>query len=163
MIFTRDDRAGEGVLSSRLGLFHQGDRGRRRQSTSTAMWSSHLSGGGRADYVIVDEAQFLAPRPIDQLARIVDDLGLDVFAFGITTDFRSKLFPGSQRLVELATAWRCSRSRRCAGAAPGRRTTPARSTARWSSRAPRSSSATSTGRRARWVTRCCAAVTTGAG
>ena len=54
------------------------------------------------DYVIVDEAQFLAPEQIDQLARVVDDLGLDVFAFGITTDFRTRLFPGSQRLIELA-------------------------------------------------------------
>lgn len=61
-----------------------------------------ISRGGRADYVIVDEAQFLAPVQIDQLARIVDDLDLDVFAFGITTDFRTKLFPGSQRLIELA-------------------------------------------------------------
>jgi len=61
-----------------------------------------LSQGGKADYVIVDEAQFLAPVQIDQLARIVDDLGLDVYAFGITTDFRTKLFPGSQRLIELA-------------------------------------------------------------
>ncbi|GGU47923.1 hypothetical protein GCM10010211_10100 [Streptomyces albospinus] len=34
--------------------------------------------------------------------RVVDDLAPDVFACGITTDFRSKLFPGSQRLVELA-------------------------------------------------------------
>src|SRR5690606_34381519 len=49
-----------------------------------------------------DEAQFLAPEQIDQLARVVDDLELDVYAFGITTDFRTKLFPGSQRLVELA-------------------------------------------------------------
>jgi thymidine kinase len=62
----------------------------------------HLSQGGRADYVIADEAQFLAPEQIDQLARVVDDLDIDVYAFGITTDFRSKLFPGSQRLVELA-------------------------------------------------------------
>ncbi|CAM5711002.1 Thymidine kinase OS=Streptomyces tendae OX=1932 GN=tdk PE=3 SV=1 [Streptomyces tendae] len=54
------------------------------------------------DYVIADEAQFLAPEQIDQLARVVDDLDVDVYAFGITTDFRSKLFPGSQRLVELA-------------------------------------------------------------
>ncbi|CAM5249308.1 Thymidine kinase [Streptomyces violaceorubidus] len=54
------------------------------------------------DYVIADEAQFLAPDQIDQLARVVDDLEVDVYAFGITTDFRSKLFPGSQRLVELA-------------------------------------------------------------
>jgi len=52
--------------------------------------------------VIVDEAQFLLSGQIDQLARIVDDLELDVFAFGITTDFRTRLFPGSQRLIELA-------------------------------------------------------------
>ena len=52
--------------------------------------------------MIADEAQFLVPEQIDQLARVVDDLGLDVYAFGITTDFRTKLFPGSQRLVELA-------------------------------------------------------------
>ena len=52
--------------------------------------------------MIADEAQFLAEEQIDQLARVVDDLDVDVYAFGITTDFRSKLFPGSQRLVELA-------------------------------------------------------------
>lgn len=63
---------------------------------------AQLSKGGRVDYVIVDEAQFLAPDQIDQLARVVDDLEMDVFAFGITTDFRTRLFPGSQRLVELA-------------------------------------------------------------
>ncbi|GAA4960509.1 hypothetical protein GCM10023238_29620 [Streptomyces heliomycini] len=67
-----------------------------------------LSQGRRADYVIADEAQFLAPEQIDQLARVVDDLELDVYAFGITTDFRSKLFPGSQRLVELADRVECS-------------------------------------------------------
>jgi thymidine kinase len=61
-----------------------------------------ISRGGRVDYVVVDEAQFLAPEQVDQLARIVDDLDLDVYAFGITTDFRTRLFPGSQRLVELA-------------------------------------------------------------
>jgi len=101
MIFTRDDRAGEGVLSSRLGL--------STKATETtdafdcyAHLVGHLSAGGRADYVLVDEAQFFTPAQVDQLARIVDDLDLDVFAFGITTDFRSKLFPGSQRLVEMA-------------------------------------------------------------
>ena len=60
------------------------------------------SRGGRVDYVICDEAQFYTPEQIDQLARVVDDLEIDVFAFGITTDFRTKLFPGSQRLIELA-------------------------------------------------------------
>ncbi|MFF2524999.1 thymidine kinase [Streptomyces liangshanensis] len=101
VIFTRDDRAGEGKLSSRLGLVTdavEADEG----MDLYAYLVDHISRGGRADHVIVDEAQFLAPRQIDQLARIVDDLNLDVFAFGITTDFRTKLFPGSQRLIELA-------------------------------------------------------------
>ncbi|WP_327178393.1 thymidine kinase [Streptomyces sp. NBC_01335] len=101
VIFTRDDRAGEGKLSSRLGLVTEAVEAADGLDLY-AYVVNQLSQGGKADYVIVDEAQFLAPRQIDQLARIVDDLGMDVFAFGITTDFRTKLFPGSQRLIELA-------------------------------------------------------------
>jgi thymidine kinase len=101
VIFTRDDRAGEGKLSSRLGLVTDAVEVEDGQDLYGYL-VDHLSQGGRADYVIADEAQFLAPEQIDQLARLVDDVGLDVYAFGITTDFRSKLFPGSQRLVELA-------------------------------------------------------------
>ncbi|AWW37143.1 MULTISPECIES: thymidine kinase [Streptomyces] len=101
MIFTRDDRAGEGKLSSRLGLVTDAVEVADGMDLYGYL-VDHLSHGGRADYVIADEAQFLAPEQIDQLARLVDDLGLDVYAFGITTDFRTKLFPGSQRLVELA-------------------------------------------------------------
>ncbi|MER5438160.1 thymidine kinase [Streptomyces sp. NPDC002790] len=101
LIFTRDDRAGEGRLSSRLGLVT--DAVEVADDLDVYGYVvDHLSHGGRVDYLIADEAQFLAPEQIDQLARVVDELELDVFAFGITTDFRSKLFPGSQRLVELA-------------------------------------------------------------
>ncbi|MEO3975557.1 thymidine kinase [Streptomyces sp. CAU 1734] len=101
IIFTRDDRAGEGKLSSRLGLVTDAvEAGPGFDLYGHLV--DRLSQGGRCDYVIADEAQFFAPDQIDQLARVVDDLELDVFAFGITTDFRSKLFPGSQRLVELA-------------------------------------------------------------
>ncbi len=101
MIFTRDDRAGEGKLSSRLGLVTEAvEAGPGRDLYGYVV--EQLSRGGKVDYVIVDEAQFLAPEQVDQLARIVDDLNLDVFAFGITTDFRTRLFPGSQRLIELA-------------------------------------------------------------
>ncbi|MFD8260699.1 thymidine kinase [Streptomyces griseoluteus] len=101
LIFTRDDRAGEGKLSSRLGLVTDAVEalpGMDLYGHVVAL----MSRGGKVDYVIVDEAQFLGPEQIDQLARLVDDLDLDVFAFGITTDFRTKLFPGSQRLIELA-------------------------------------------------------------
>ncbi|MCX4829921.1 thymidine kinase [Streptomyces sp. NBC_00006] len=101
LIFTRDDRAGEGKLSSRLGLVTDAVEVADDLDVY-AYVVDHLSHGGRVDYLIADEAQFLAPEQIDQLARVVDELELDVFAFGITTDFRSKLFPGSQRLVELA-------------------------------------------------------------
>ena len=61
-----------------------------------------LSIGQRIDYIICDEAQFDESAQIDQLAKIVDGLSIDVFAFGILTDFRTSLFPGSARLVELA-------------------------------------------------------------
>ncbi|MFG2880311.1 thymidine kinase [Streptomyces sp. NPDC048337] len=101
VIFTRDDRAGEGKLSSRLGLVTEAVEAPEGMDLYAHL-VTELSKGGKADYVIVDEAQFLAPEQIDQLARIVDDLDMDVFAFGITTDFRTKLFPGSQRLIELA-------------------------------------------------------------
>ncbi|WP_052851356.1 thymidine kinase [Streptomyces avicenniae] len=101
LIFTRDDRAGTGRLSSRLGLVTEAI-----EADDGFDFHAHLVGlltaGGRVDYVIADEAQFLSPEQVDQLARVVDDLGMDVYAFGITTDFRTRLFPGSQRLIELA-------------------------------------------------------------
>src|SRR5690606_22452384 len=71
----------------------------------TDFWShvvSHLQAGARIDYLICDEAQFYTPTQIDQLARIVDDLDIEVLAFGLLTDFRTRLFDGSARLVELA-------------------------------------------------------------
>lgn len=101
MIFTRNDRAGEGRLSSRLGLVTDAVEAVQGLNFHAHL-VKHLTAGGRTDYIIVDEAQFLTPEQIDQLARIVDDLGMDVFAFGIATDFRTRLFPGSQRLMELA-------------------------------------------------------------
>lgn len=101
VIFTRDDRAGVGKLSSRLGLVTDAV-----EVSDTMDLHAHLVGlisrGGRVDFAVVDEAQFLAPEQIDQLARAVDELDLDVYAFGITTDFRTRLFPASQRLIELA-------------------------------------------------------------
>jgi thymidine kinase len=61
-----------------------------------------LSQGERVEYLVCDEAQFYSVEQIDQLANIVDGLAIPVFAFGILTDFRTSLFPGSARLVELA-------------------------------------------------------------
>ncbi len=53
-------------------------------------------------YMVCDEAQFYTSDQCDQLARAVDDLGVDVFAFGLITDFRGHLFEGTKRLLEIA-------------------------------------------------------------
>ncbi len=101
LIFTSKDRAGAGVISSRLGL--QSDALEVEVDLDIhKLVVERLSIGDRIDYIICDEAQFYAPVQIDQLAKIVDGLGIDVYAFGILADFRTKLFPGSARLVELA-------------------------------------------------------------
>ena len=101
LIFTNKDRAGSGVISSRLGL--QSDAIEVSDDLDIHKFVvEHLSIGERIDYIICDEAQFYKPIQIDQLAKIVDGLGIDVYAFGILADFRTKLFPGSARLVELA-------------------------------------------------------------
>ena len=49
-----------------------------------------------------DETQFFSPEQAEQLALVVDELGADVYAFGLITDFRGRLFPGTERLLELA-------------------------------------------------------------
>jgi thymidine kinase len=100
-IFTSHDRAGAATLSSRLGLQHAAIE----VPSEFDFWKyvvDSLTHGARIDYLICDEAQFYTPGQIEQLARVVDELQIDVFAFGILTDFRSVMFPGSARLVELA-------------------------------------------------------------
>lgn len=54
------------------------------------------------DVIIVDECQFLTPEQIDELRAIVNDFNIPVICFGLRTDFRTKLFPGSLRLMEVA-------------------------------------------------------------
>lgn len=99
-LFTSQDRAGEATISSRLGL----TRPAVEVQSGFDFWLyvvDQLTTGQRVDYLVCDETQFYLPHQVDQLARIVDELQIDVFAFGIMTDFQTCLFPGSQRLVEL--------------------------------------------------------------
>lgn len=100
-IFSSHDRAGAAQLSSRLGLTHDATE----VTADFDFWKyvvDSLTQGARIDYLICDEAQFYTPAQVEQLAKVVDELQIDVFAFGILTDFRTTLFPGSARLVELA-------------------------------------------------------------
>lgn len=100
-LFTSHDRAGASVVSSRLGM----DAPAVEVDDTLNFWHyvvDELTQGAQLDYLVCDEAQFYTRDQVNQLGRIVDELSLDVFAFGILTDFRSMLFQGSQRLVELA-------------------------------------------------------------
>lgn len=101
VLFTRNDRAGASVLSSRLGLRHPAVE----VTDGTDFWDDVVqrrTRGERVDYLVCDEAQFYTTAQIEQLAQLVDELGVDVYAFGITADFRTRLFPGAARLIELA-------------------------------------------------------------
>ncbi|MEE1036498.1 MAG: thymidine kinase [Oscillospiraceae bacterium] len=57
---------------------------------------------GECDVIIVDECQFLTEAQIDQLRTIVNDYNIPVMCFGLRTDFQTRLFPGSRRLMEVA-------------------------------------------------------------
>ena len=101
IIFTKMDRMGESVLSSRLGL----STSAHEVTDELDFWDEVVefaTTGHTVDYLICDEAQFYTPSQVEQLARIVDEMAVDVFAFGITADFRTELFPGSRRFIELA-------------------------------------------------------------
>ena len=101
MRFTAHDREGPGRISTRLGLAASAvEVDDETDFFSTVV--AELSSGSRLDYLICDEAQFYTERQVEQLARVVDDLGIDVFAFGFSTDFRTRMFPGAQRFFELA-------------------------------------------------------------
>ena len=101
VIFSKLDRAGSAMISSRLGLATEAVE----VEDGLDFWDTvvrWLTAGESIDYLICDEAQFYTGEQVEGLARIVDELGIDVFCFGITSDFRTELFPGSKRLIELA-------------------------------------------------------------
>ncbi|WP_306210426.1 thymidine kinase [Actinoplanes sp. RD1] len=99
LLMTRLDRAGAGIVSSRIGLAADAlEFGATTDLADVVLTTP----GPRVDHVIVDEAQFLSVAQVDQLATLVDDHDIDVFTFGLLSDFRGCQFDGSARLVVLA-------------------------------------------------------------
>jgi thymidine kinase len=101
VLLTQGDRSGSPQISSRVGLC--------RDAVELApgvdvrlLVRDRWAAGHRVDYLIVDEAQFLTGAQVEQLAELVDESHVDVYAFGLTTDFRTRLFEGTARLLELA-------------------------------------------------------------
>lgn len=108
-----DDRGG-GKVHSRIGLSAEA----RRHGPDVDLYREVAGEHGREPLscVLVDEAQFLLPAHVRQLSAVVDQLGIPVLCYGLRTDFRGELFPGSARLlavadelVELKTICHCGR------------------------------------------------------
>lgn len=94
-----DTRDGEDILRSRIGLEAKVEVATPDCDIYTRFRQTRK---GCCDIIIVDECQFLTPQQIDQLRAIVNDFDIPVICFGLRTDFQTKLFPGSQRLMEVA-------------------------------------------------------------
>jgi thymidine kinase len=101
MLLVRYDRSGRPTITTRVGLAREAVE--VLDDTDLRLLVQEQWAAGRPlDYLIVDEAGFLTPEHVDQLAELVDDRSVDVYCFGLATDFRTQLLPGAKRLFELA-------------------------------------------------------------
>jgi thymidine kinase len=93
-----DDRFGHDQVKSRAGLVQKADYLIHEDTNIMALPLKDST----THCILVDEAQFLSPQQIDQLRLITVAWKVPVICYGLRTDFRTNLFPGSQRLLELA-------------------------------------------------------------
>lgn len=103
-----DGRSGKGKVASRIGIDASADLFDTESDLFKML--EHRKRQGPVACVFVDEAQFLTPDQVWQLARAVDDLNLPVMCYGLRVDFRGKLFPGSAALLALADEMREART-----------------------------------------------------
>jgi thymidine kinase len=96
-----DDRAGAGVVASRIGLNATG-RPFVASDDLLELVRADIDEHGKLHCVLVDEAQFLTRQQVWQLTEVVDQLGIPVLAYGLRTDFRGELFEGSKYLLAWA-------------------------------------------------------------
>ena len=97
-----DDRSGSGTIGSRIALSAPAATYAPQVDLFNAIGRELLK--RKLDCVLVDEAQFLTREHVLQLCRIADELGIPVLCYGLRTDFRGELFPGSAALLALADA-----------------------------------------------------------
>jgi thymidine kinase len=100
MLLSQYDREGARV-SSRLGVSVEAVEV-TGGADLFAMARTFVDLHARLDYLVCDEVQFYAVAQVDQLAQVADELDVDVYAFGLITDFRGLLFDGTRRMLEIA-------------------------------------------------------------
>lgn len=101
LVLTRNDRSMGPEVTTRIGLRHDAIEVTDDLNLLTLV-RERWAAGERLDYLICDEACFYTVDQVEQMADLVDLHDVDVFAFGLATDFRAELFPASRRLFELA-------------------------------------------------------------
>jgi len=101
LLLVRYDRSGRPTITTRVGLTREAVEV-EDDTDIRLLVQQQWAAGKPLDYLIVDEAGFLNPEHVDQLAELVDDRSVDVYCFGLATDFRTQLLPGAKRLFELA-------------------------------------------------------------
>ena len=99
-----DTRVGQGRIGSRIGIGADADTFATHENIFAKIERRLLE--GPCACVFIDEAQFLTPDQVWELARAVDDLGVPVMCYGLRVDFQGKLFPGSATLLALADEMR---------------------------------------------------------
>lgn len=93
-----DNRDGADLLSSRIGLTAKCEPIDKGENIVTLIEKRTEN----TDVIIADECQFFTEKQIDELRYIVNELDIPVLCFGLRTDFLTRLFPGSKRLLEIA-------------------------------------------------------------
>lgn len=99
-----DRRAGPGRIASRIGIGEDADTFREDDNLFDLIAARMKK--GPVSCIFVDEAQFLTPDQVWDLARIVDDLKVPILCYGLRVDFRGQLFPGSAALLALSDEMR---------------------------------------------------------
>jgi thymidine kinase len=95
-----DDRSGGQPIASRIGL----EAGAHLFNGETDLWQRVTAAHAVEPLacILVDEAQFLSPLQVWQLARLADEVCIPVLCYGLRTDFQGELFPGSAVLLGIA-------------------------------------------------------------
>ena len=99
-----DDRAGKGRIGSRIGLGAEALT--FAADTDIEQLTRRVHEQQALDCLLVDEAQFLSVDQVWQLSVVVDQLNIPVMCYGLRTDFRGQLFPGSAVLLAVADTLR---------------------------------------------------------
>lgn len=118
-LWTFGDRSVDGMVTSRIGIAAEAEA--VEPGSDLDPHAQRLVTDG-IKILVIDEVQFASPDQVDALARLVDDHGIDVHAFGLSADFLLNIFPGSARLFSIAdwahelpltTSCWCGRRGRC--------------------------------------------------